>query len=346
MPITREVMEKMDALAESIAETIDDYTNNDFCNKNDKTHVLTWVSQFDEDDRLFVLEQTDLLLEEQYFTKDKFEQLLDNSIKKTEREKLRNISFLDIQLDGESQSDVLEILNESCLNHYNFPVNVNDYKKDKFVYLDDVVFTGDRICRDIEEWINNSAPEKCSLSIVSLYTHTLALFNIEVKLKQKIKESGKRIRLSLSCFGRVYENKFAKRNQSDVFWPKDGNVNIPNNLDPIRFIGTGPRGQNPGRTGFTAGYTFKNENDRDRFERILCEKGFYIISLCNAPAASMKPLGYKTYKGLGFGGTIFTYRNCPNNTPLVFWWGNPNMEKRNPLSKWYPLMMRKIYKDV
>lgn len=32
----------------------------------------------------------------------------------------------------------------------------------------------------------------------------------------------------------------------------------------------------------------------------------------------MKPLGYKTYRGLGFGGTIFTYRNCPNNTPLVF----------------------------
>ncbi|HBR3844916.1 TPA: hypothetical protein L9Z98_005774, partial [Klebsiella pneumoniae] len=148
---------------------------------------------------------------------------------------------------------------------------------------------------------------------------------------------------SLVCFGKIYENKFIMRNQSDVFWPKEENVNIPNNLDPIRFISTAPQGQAPGRTGFAASYVFENGNDRDRFEKILCEKGFYIISLCNNPAASMKPLGYKTYRGLGFGGTIFTYRNCPNNTPLVFWWGNPNMEDWNPLSKWYPLMMRKTY---
>lgn len=33
------------------------------------------------------------------------------------------------------------------------------------------------------------------------------------------------------------------RNQSDVFWPKEENVNIPNNLDPIRFISTAPQGQ-------------------------------------------------------------------------------------------------------
>lgn len=33
------------------------------------------------------------------------------------------------------------------------------------------------------------------------------------------------------------------RNQSDVFWPKEENVNIPNNLDPIRFISTAPQGR-------------------------------------------------------------------------------------------------------
>ncbi|HHP2331333.1 hypothetical protein M3A11_13200, partial [Klebsiella pneumoniae] len=172
---------------------------------------------------------------------------------------------------------------------------------------------------------------------------TSALYNIEKNLIQTINISGKSISLSLVCFGKIYENKFIMRNQSDVFWPKEENVNIPNNLDPIRFISTAPQGQAPGRTGFAASYVFENGNDRDRFEKILCEKGFYIISLCNNPAASMKPLGYKTYRGLGFGGTIFTYRNCPNNTPLVFWWGNPNMEDWNPLSKWYPLMMRKTY---
>ncbi|MEQ5239520.1 phosphoribosyltransferase-like protein [Proteus terrae] len=343
MSITRDVAQQMVVLAESIAQTIEDYANNDFCDENDKDHVLKWVSQFDENDRLFVLQQTDLLLKRQYFTKDNFETLLDKAIKQTASKVLHDISFLDVQLDGRSQSDMLEILNNSCLNTHKFPININDYTKDKFIYQDDVIFTGDRVCRDLEEWINNTAPHKCSLLIVSLYAHTSALYNIENKLTNIINTSGKSISLSLVCAGRTYENKFIMRNQSDVFWPKEENVIIPDNLDPIRFTSTAPQGQAPGRTGFAVSYVFRDENDRDRFEKILCAKGFYIISLCNNSAASMKPLGYKTYRGLGFGGTIFTYRNCPNNTPLVFWWGNPDMDERNPLSKWYPLMMRKTY---
>ncbi|MDF7630474.1 hypothetical protein PUG46_14480 [Erwiniaceae bacterium L1_55_4] len=343
MSITREVIQQMDALADSIAETIECYENNDFCDDNDRTHVLRWVSQFDQDDRLFVLEQTDLLLKKQYFKKDTFDQLLDTAIKETTSKTLRNTSFLDIQLDGKSQRDMLEILNLSCIKNHKFPININDYSKNGFIYQDDVVFTGDRVCRDLEEWIFNSAPNSCSLLIASMYTHSSAIFNIESKLKKIILASGKNIKLSSVIFGRTYENKFKMRNMSDVFWPKNENIFIPAHLESIKFISAAPEGQLPGRTGFAKSYVFRNESNRDRFERILCEKGFYIISLCNNPAASMKPLGYKTYKGLGFGGTIFTYRNCPNNTPLVFWWGNPDMDGRNPLSKWYPLMMRKTY---
>ncbi|MBN0364675.1 hypothetical protein JTM66_34240, partial [Pseudomonas aeruginosa] len=123
--------------------------NNDFCDENDKDHVLKWVSQFDEDDRLFVLKQTDLLLKKQYITKDNFEILLDNAIKDTASKTLHDTSFLDVQLDGKSQSDMLEILNNSCLNTHNFPININNYTKNRFVYQDDVVFTGDRVCRDL-----------------------------------------------------------------------------------------------------------------------------------------------------------------------------------------------------
>ncbi len=343
MPITREVMQQMHVFAESIAETIDGYENNDFCDENDKDHVLRWASQFDEVDQLFVLQQTDTLLKRQYFNKDKYDLLLNKAIRETTRQTLLDTSFLDIQIDGESQSDMLNILNTSSINIHGIPIIINDHTKRRFVYQDDVVFTGDRICRDLEEWINNTAPQNCSLLIASLYIHTSALYNIEVKLTNIINTSGKNISISFICFGRKYENKFIMRNQSDVFWPREDNVNIPDNLDPIRFVSTAPQGQNPGRTGFANSYVFRDENDRDRFERILCDKGFYIISLCNNPAASMKPLGYKTYRGLGFGGAIFTYRNCPNNTPLAFWWGNPDMEDWNPLSRWYPLMMRKTY---
>ncbi len=343
MSITREVMQQMDVLAESIAETIEGYENNSFCQVSDKDHVLRWASQFDEDDRLFVLQQTNILLSKQYFSKEKYKSIIDRIISKTKISTLQNISFLDIQQNGTSQSDMLSLLNQSSQNIHGVQLRINDYYINKFIYFDDVVFTGDRICRDLEDWIINTAPIECKLMIASLLTHTYASYNIEQRLTSVINGSGKNISLSFSFFGRQYENKFIMRNQSDVFWPREETIRIPFGIEPSRFVSTAPQGQNSGRTGFVESYVFRNESDRDRFEKILCEKGFYIISLCADPAVSMKPLGYKTYRGLGFGGSIFTYRNSPNNTPLVFWWGNPEAEDWNPLSKWYPLMMRKTY---
>ncbi|EOU3147264.1 TPA: hypothetical protein U5D81_003632 [Yersinia enterocolitica] len=343
MPITREVMQQRDALAESIAKTIEGYTNNSFCETNDKDHVLRWASQFDENDQLFVLQQTDILLSKQYISKEQYKSLIDRLIRKTKSSSLQNLSFLDIQQNGTSQRDMLLFLEQSSQEIHNVQLRINDYSINKFVYFDDVVFTGDRICRDLEDWIINTAPMECKLLVASLFTHTYASYNIEQRLTNVINDSGKNISLSFSFFGRQYENKFIMRNQSDVFWPREENINIPFGIEPNRFVSTAPQGQNPGRTGFVESYVFRNESDRDRFEKILCEKGFYIISLCSDPAVSMKPLGYKTYRGLGFGGSIFTYRNSPNNTPLVFWWGNPEMEDWNPLSRWYPLMMRVTY---
>lgn len=343
MPTDLEITLQKNELADSISATIHDYENNIFRDKNDREHVLRWVSQFDENDRLFVLQQTDILLRRQYFSKDKYISIINKVIENTKAAVLSNFSFLDIQANGNSQTQMLELMNNSSVNLKNINLNVNDYTKDQFVYFDDVVFTGNRVCTDLTNWIVNLAPSECKLLILSIYTHTYALFDIEKKLTEVINRSGKSISLSFRYLGRQYENKFIMRNQSDVFWPREENVYIPDDLDPTRFISFAPAGQSAGRTDFIPSYVFKDGDDRDRFERILCDKGFYIISLCNEPSAAMKPLGYKTYRGLGFGGTIFTYRNCPNNTPLVFWWGNPNMDDRNPLSQWYPLMMRSVY---
>ena len=74
MFIRNEIMQEKGFLAESIASTIKNYENNSFCKSNDKYHVLKWVGQFNEDDQLFVLQQTDALLKKQYFTKETYEQ--------------------------------------------------------------------------------------------------------------------------------------------------------------------------------------------------------------------------------------------------------------------------------
>jgi ATP-dependent DNA helicase RecQ len=38
---------------------------------------------------------------------------------------------------------------------------------------------------------------------------------------------------------------------------------------------------------------------------------------------------------------LVTYRNCPNNAPLVLWYGNPSLPRSHPLSKWWPLFPRR-----
>jgi hypothetical protein len=35
-----------------------------------------------------------------------------------------------------------------------------------------------------------------------------------------------------------------------------------------------------------------------------------------------RPLGNRIMESFGFGALIVTYRNCPNNSPLVFWAGD------------------------
>ena len=65
--------------------------------------------------------------------------------------------------------------------------------------------------------------------------------------------------------------------------------------------------------------------------------GIKIINQCNT---DIPPLGFSSFKGFGFGGNVYSYRNIPNNTPLCLWWGNPN---NNGLGDWYPLMMRTVY---
>ncbi|MCZ2075826.1 MAG: hypothetical protein LC130_12610 [Bryobacterales bacterium] len=47
--------------------------------------------------------------------------------------------------------------------------------------------------------------------------------------------------------------------------------------------------------------------------------------------SNARPLGYAALKTLGFGATVVTYRNYPNNCPLGLWAGSP----------WYPLFRRK-----
>ena len=71
---------------------------------------------------------------------------------------------------------------------------------------------------------------------------------------------------------------------------------------------------------------FTSAENRIRFERILVDKGLYIINQIQGEVkGNIRPLGFifPSYKTLGAGTLFFTWRNAPNNSPLVFWWDVP-----------------------
>ena len=78
---------------------------------------------------------------------------------------------------------------------------------------------------------------------------------------------------------------------------------------------------------------FTSPKNRIRYENILLQKGLSIINMIQGQVKpNIRPLGLinPNYKTFGLGTHFFTWRNIPNNSPLVFWWEVPNYH-------WQPL---------
>lgn len=332
---------KLEQLANDIANIISDYeVNIDKCIPNDYSHVLKWVEQFPDDGTLcgkyiinlreFILEQTLCLLQKSYFSKSDYLEFIDDLLVDLDSETIDIIkasSFLNIQKNGCSQSHFLEELSKAFYDKYKITLNININSSDNYYYIDDFSFTGDRIYNDLEGWIRFHAPDECYITIITICSHTYGNYNLNKSLKKLANETGKSIKFEITSLLNYYKNDLSNRDKSDVFWLKHGN----------RY----------NRSGFIDGsIIFDNSENRDIFEEIIFEAGKHIISLCQNPSSVMKPLGYSRISShMGFGGTIFSYKNCPNTTPLAFWWGDPNADSSSPLSQWYPLFIRRIYNE-
>ena len=67
---------------------------------------------------------------------------------------------------------------------------------------------------------------------------------------------------------------------------------------------------------------FTSTENRIRFENIILAKGIEILCKAKTNKINIRALGFAlpSQKNFGFGTLCFTWRNIPNNTPLVFWY--------------------------
>lgn len=129
-------MKDLEELAIDLACLISDYKNNA---NNDKEHVLRWINQFPEEYKKFVLEQTILLMKKSYFSKenynDIFDKILSNNGSKESLDIIKTSSFLNIQKNGSSQSDIIYMLENKFEKKYGLKLKVNDFNSENFFIL-------------------------------------------------------------------------------------------------------------------------------------------------------------------------------------------------------------------
>ena len=322
--------ERNDLLA-SIAATTVDYREGDL-DAPTPQHVDRWVRQFDEEVQLPILREMDHVLKHTYFSKKTTREFL---VTLFNTEKLvgndpcpfwNGVKFLDIQSRGTSQKEMLalfsKVLNEQC----GFEAAWCGAEPHAFVYLDDAIFTGNRVRQDLESWIADNAPAGAKVHIVTIAQHKSGQYYANENIKKAGKAAGKIIDCA---WWRAIELEDRKNDtdSSDVLRP----TTIPDDPEVQAYVAAMRFPQHL-RTAGQVGKKgiFSSDSGRQVLEEEFLKAGVRIRQMSPYLNQYQRPLGNMVLVTLGFGSLIVTFRNCPNNAPLALWAGDP----------WYPLFPR------
>ncbi|MCU0436225.1 MAG: hypothetical protein MUC87_22400 [Bacteroidia bacterium] len=332
----------MELIANDICAIISDYQNEVGVQLTPQ-NVLDWVSQFEENDQEFILtEFLHLLNNGIYISRSKAKKLLYENIASLARQWgysditnfLKETSFLNIQRAGKSQPELIALLRELILElgYIEFNEGIETGFKN-FIYVDDILATGNTIYNDISAFLAQTISDdikfvdlllanKIRISVSVFCVQSWGMANTRWRLMKTFSDSIK----SKILFRWNYEIQNHPSFQNQVYnhiypqlpQPKEVTVYLAS-LTAERHGNIAFRGANkPAVESF-----FSSSANRIKFENIILLKGLQIIEKINkTPNPGLRPLGFisPSYKTLGLGTLFFTWRNIPNNCPLVFWW--------------------------
>jgi hypothetical protein len=156
--------------------------------------------------------------------------------------------------------------------------------------------------------------------------HTGGEYYAKTKITEAAKTSGKSITVH---FWRAvtFEDRRTRTYVSDVLRP----VSIPEVSEVMEYVAAmkyKPELRIAGDVGRNK--IFSSEAGRHILEQEFLKAGVKILQSCPNLGVTQRPLGHSRLETLGFGSLLVTFRNCPNNTPLALWVGDP----------WHPLFPR------
>ncbi len=231
----------------------------------------------------------------------------------------RKANLLRIQKGGSSQDEFLETFDDVLQSVHGFGIAESGSEDGDFIYLDDCIATGNRVRRDVCEWLATETPVKLKLHIITPIRYEGSYW-VDAKIHEAAKSNGKTISITkwrLENF--EMENRKNRRNEADVLWPSklptDPDVEVYGKY--LASLGFAPELRSPGNPGRSR--IFRNDEEKVLLEQAFLVRGCQIRREQSSLPDNLRPLGYHNLSCLGFGSMFVTYRNCPNNCPLPFW---------------------------
>ena len=335
-------MSERNILLASIATTISDYRRGELLAPN-PGHVDRWVRQFDEEVQLPILFELNHVFKRTYISKQRVRKLFADLIQHRDLvgsnpfSFWRGVEFLNIQERGASQDELLDLFSEALEEQCGLGIVDCGANPHTFLYLDDAIFTGNTLLNDLIPWVDNFAPLDATIHIVSIVqTRGGGRWYAKGKIEDAANVAKKRIKLNWQCV-MLLEDRKAYTNTSDVLRP----VNLPNDPAVQAYVNSmqhKPHYRIPGH--LSDNNLFTGEAGRHLLEQEFLKAGVKIkedfFQRFQYEIPQVRPLGNMALEYLGFGSLVVTFRNCPNNNPLVLWAEN----------NWYPLFPRKTNKDT
>lgn len=331
----------MEVLAKQILDYIQDYRNEDNIQLT-VSHILSWAAQFGAD-AAFMLAELNHLIPKTYLSKESAKKYLHQHLQQLMRDHqytqlntfLADTHFLDMQAAGKSQKQLLLLLDEILQTQYGVSYHhYGDYPKKIFVYLDDILATGNTIGWHLIQWLSEKGDDgkenfikiiqkKYYLSVhvfcLHSWGHALKLFHIQKHFEPV---TGIADKIKWYCDFLPVQNKVAS-------FDKMLNVAVPTaEKTPsikayLASLAATKHEKYAYRKPYIKEMFFSSPMNRIRYENILLSKGIELIAnIQSVVKPNVRPLGFMNpdYKTFGLGTHFFTWRNIPNNCPLVFWW--------------------------
>jgi hypothetical protein len=305
-------------------------------------HILSWVNQFKEEDREFLLQELLHLLQQGiYISEEKGRTMLVAKIENLSQRFgfthpvsfLANTEFLRLQPAGKSQDILLRLLNEELTKKYGLGLAQCGAASKKYaVYVDDVLATGGTVFKDSLRWLETTQIDgETNLAkvlknekffIISVFCrHTWA--NVIWRLKMQLKNDAILKKIQLVSDYEIQNHPTFPNQRLNFAYPT---AQQPQSV--LDYLNGLEQASNHEKAAFrpdsapTPETLFSSAENRIRFENILLHTGIQLLGKAATLKPNHRPLGatFPSYKTFGTGTLFFTWRNIPNTSPIAFWW--------------------------